>query len=252
MSADLDRRWRRPPASSRPIYAPSVCQERYIVPQLARWIEASLRPPGEARNGPARVLDVGCGSQPFRSLLGRLGYTYFGLDVQESAGVALDFAATIDGLLPPALSDLPPFDLVVCFEVLEHVANWPAAFENLARLVAPGGLLVLTCPHVYQLHDEPFDFWRPTHHAIRHFAEAYGFGVQRIDLLGSPWEVVGTTLASASVSLTSTSGSARARRLAFRVLRRGLLALIDRRLLQRALPLGGPVYLSNAAVLTKT
>lgn len=251
MTAGAPSPWRRPPASHRPSYAPSVSQERYIVPQLAQWIEANLapaRPPGDAR---ARVLDVGCGSQPFRTTLVDLGYAYAGLDVQQSSAVQLDFTASIDGALPSDLLALPAFDLVVCFEVLEHVADWPAAFANLARLVAPGGRLLLTCPHVYQLHDQPFDFWRPTPHVIRHFAERCGFTVQKIDLLGSPWEVVGTTLASA-VPLPDAIGSlARARRVVFRIARSGLLALLDRRLLQRLVPLGGPVYLSNAAVLIR-
>lgn len=251
MTSGVPSPWRRPPASHRPSYAPSVSQERYIVPQLAEWIEANLIPARAPGDAPARVLDVGCGSQPFRTTLVDLGYTYSGLDVQQSSAVQVDFIASIDAALPSDLLALPRFDLVVCFEVLEHVADWPAAFANLARLVAHDGRLLLTCPHVYQLHDQPFDFWRPTPHVIRHFAEHSGFTIQKIDLLGTPWEVLGTTLASAVPSPDPTAPFARARRVAFRIARSGLLALLDRRLLQRFVPLGGPVYLSNAAVLIR-
>lgn len=38
------------------------------------------------------------------------------------------------------------FDVIVCSEVIEHLADRNAAFANLARMVAPGGLLLATIP----------------------------------------------------------------------------------------------------------
>ena len=44
--------------------------------------------------------------------------------------------------------------------------------SNVAALLAPGGRVLLTVPHVYRLHEEPYDFWRPTLHAIHYFVRA--------------------------------------------------------------------------------
>ena len=40
-----------------------------------------------------------------------------------------------------------PFDLVTCLEVVEHVAEPRAFISGLARILAPGGLLVLSTPN---------------------------------------------------------------------------------------------------------
>ena len=39
------------------------------------------------------------------------------------------------------------FDLITCISTLEHIVNFEAAVENMARLVKPNGYLVLTCPY---------------------------------------------------------------------------------------------------------
>jgi SAM-dependent methyltransferase len=39
-----------------------------------------------------------------------------------------------------------PFDLVTCFETLEHVLDLPRALGNLLKTVKPGGTLVITVP----------------------------------------------------------------------------------------------------------
>lgn len=38
------------------------------------------------------------------------------------------------------------FDLVVCTEVIEHLDHQEKAVENLSKMVAPGGHLLITCP----------------------------------------------------------------------------------------------------------
>src|SRR5262249_61832502 len=95
---------------------------------------------------------------------------YDSLAVTQNVAGTVGHIAPLDGELPPALVAEAPFDLVLCTEVLEHVADWPAAFTNLRRLAGDEGVVILTCPQFYMLHEEPFDFWRPTGWAIRHYA----------------------------------------------------------------------------------
>ena len=48
---------------------------------------------------------------------------------------------------------LPPaqFDVVVCWTVLEHLANPRAALANIARTLRPGGLLIVGVPNLFSL-----------------------------------------------------------------------------------------------------
>jgi SAM-dependent methyltransferase len=174
-------------------YTPAGPAEHFIVPLLKERIGRCLTEYTRSR-GAARVLDAGCGNQPFRRLLQEAGHHYSSLDVAQNVDGTVDFLGPLDGELPAALGAAAPFDLVLCTEVLEHVADWAAAFANLRRLAGGRGVVVLTCPQFYMLHEEPFDFWRPTEYAVRYYAERFGFRVVCFDRLGGPREVLGTLL----------------------------------------------------------
>lgn len=187
----------RPKLDERSQYVPRARVEKFIVTRLGAAIPAAIarwEPKGQG----GRVLDVGCGRQPFRSLLESRGLRYFGLDTQANEDQSVAFVAPIDGELPPELSAAGPFEFILCTEVLEHVADWPAAWNNLRNLLAPGGRLLITCPHVYPLHEEPYDFWRPTPHALRAFAQRYEFRVLEQQQIGDGWDVMATVAMATS------------------------------------------------------
>lgn len=230
-------------------YEPEADQERFIVPLLKDRIEGALRgTPAQGRT--SRVLDVGCGRQPFRRLLETLGYQYAGIDVNQSPDLTVDFVCAIDEELPRALRS-QEFDLIICLEVLEHVANWDRAFKNLFALLAPGGSLLVTCPAFYPLHEEPYDFWRPTPFALAHFGAACGLVPRSIEMAGDTWDVFGTALTLAAPrpvkrgigGRVASKSLAFAIRLAFRCIRAGWP--------QRLVDLDGPLYLSNIAWFDK-
>jgi SAM-dependent methyltransferase len=74
--------------------------------------------------------------------------TYFG--IEQSSGVAFNY---LD--LNTDSDFFKAFDLVICSQVLEHVWNHQAVFDNLARLVKPGGLLWISCPASNFAHGSP-------------------------------------------------------------------------------------------------
>jgi 2-polyprenyl-6-hydroxyphenyl methylase / 3-demethylubiquinone-9 3-methyltransferase len=98
------------------------------------------------------ALDVGCGAGLLAEPLARLGANVTGVDASseliavarehaEAMGLAVDYRAA------DVLDIAGRFDLVTCMEVIEHVAD-PAAFVGaLAKLLAPGGLLILSTPN---------------------------------------------------------------------------------------------------------
>lgn len=100
-----------------------------------------------------RALDMGCGAGLLTEPLTRLGATTTGIDAApENIGAARAHAAAtglaIDYRVGGAEAAAGErFDLVVSFEVIEHVVD-PAAFVTaLAGLVADGGLMLLSTPN---------------------------------------------------------------------------------------------------------
>ncbi len=182
----------RPHLDERPTYEPRARQEWFIVTRLAEAIPKAIN--AHTRGG--KVLDVGCGRQPFRTLLESRGLRYVGLDTQQNIDNTVAHVCPIDGELPATLLADGPFDFILCTEVMEHVADWQSAFANFHRLLAPGGRLLITCPHFYPLHEEPYDFWRPTPYALRYFAARFGLTVVVQQQVGDGLDVLGTTLAA--------------------------------------------------------
>jgi 2-polyprenyl-6-hydroxyphenyl methylase/3-demethylubiquinone-9 3-methyltransferase len=100
-----------------------------------------------------RALDVGCGAGLLAEPLARLGAAVTGVDAAEENVAAARAHATGSGLAIDyragelASLGLGRFDLVTAMEVLEHVADKQAFLGDLARHLAPGGLLVLSTPN---------------------------------------------------------------------------------------------------------
>ena len=99
------------------------------------------------------ALDAGCGAGLLAEPLARLGADVTGVDAAaENIAVAKDHAAG-SGLAIAyhhgelGALGLGTFDLVTSMEVIEHVADKPAFVRELARHLAPGGLMVLSTPN---------------------------------------------------------------------------------------------------------
>ena len=103
----------------------------FFLARRALWREIALASGGLS----GRLLDVGCGSQPYRSLF--TSCTYTGLDIDTPRTRKLAIAdALYDGHRFPF--DDARFDSVLCNQVLEHVFN-PAEFlSEVRRVMAPG------------------------------------------------------------------------------------------------------------------
>ena len=173
-------------------------QEFFVTPLLKKSIDELLEFVGKPPSG-SKVLDIGAGECPLRGKLEALGYSYSSLDIEQNSAGSIHYLARIDRDLPEALSLAGGFDLLILTEVLEHVPDWAKAFQNLPNLLKPGGHCIITTPFFYMLHEEPYDFWRPTDHALRSFAESNGLEVVLSRRNGDGWDVLGTLLCSTSV-----------------------------------------------------
>lgn len=59
------------------------------------------------------------------------------------------------------------FDIVICAESFEHFHNPFLAASKIARILKPGGLLLITTRFNFPVHDAPHDYWRYTPYGLR-------------------------------------------------------------------------------------
>ncbi len=125
--------------------------------------------------------------------------THVGCD--RESGPDVDVVADLETLSSsfPAAS----FDLVVMEAVLEHVARpWVAAGE-LARVLAPGGLLYVQTHQTFPLHYYPQDYWRFSKVAL-----GVLFGPPAGVTLGSGYEFPTTVLQPEGVEVWNAAAEA--------------------------------------------
>jgi 2-polyprenyl-3-methyl-5-hydroxy-6-metoxy-1,4-benzoquinol methylase len=129
-------------------------EKRYNLRLASRWSGVDLL------HGTGRTaLDAGCGVGHNAAFLHGLGYEVLAVDHSaegvEAAGQRYDPAtfprirwgvADLDREIPAG-----SYDLVICWEVIEHLREPAAALERLYSKVKPGGVLVVTTPNKWGL-----------------------------------------------------------------------------------------------------
>ena len=147
MAAD----WWNPTGKFRPLHVLNPVRIRFIrdAACAAFGLDATARAPLDG----LRLLDVGCGGGLIAEPMARLGAQVTGVDAAEAnvktasvhaaeVGLAIDYrAGTAEALIE---AGEPPFDIVLALEIVEHVADVDVFLKTCARLLAPGGLLVLS------------------------------------------------------------------------------------------------------------
>lgn len=148
--------------------------------QRDQWVQikASEIPPG------SKILDIGAGTCPYRSLFAHCQYTahdfkkYKGQKLGDTTEYGrIDIESDIIKIPVPNGS----FDAILCTEVLEHVPEPIAALKEMARILKPGGVILLTAPLGSALHQLPFHFYGGyTPEWYKHFGESFGLSVREL------------------------------------------------------------------------
>lgn len=115
-----------------------------------------------AKSASGIVLDIGCGSKPYQKFF--LGSTeaYIGTDISTHDSKLVDVCA--DSLhLPFRTSSV---DTVVSNQTIEHVKHPEIFVAEAGRVLKPGGIMILTAPQLWCLHEKPHDYYRFTRYAL--------------------------------------------------------------------------------------
>jgi ubiquinone/menaquinone biosynthesis C-methylase UbiE len=126
------------------------------------WLKQTL----SALSKGARLLDAGAGELKNRQYCDHLNYVsqdfcqYQGTGAVRSEGLhskkwdttRIDLVSDITTIPEPDAS----FDAILCSEVLEHVPEPTHALDEFARLLKPGGVMILTAPFSSNVHMAPY------------------------------------------------------------------------------------------------
>jgi SAM-dependent methyltransferase len=158
---------------------PSPFHSRYhVLTGLRRAVERFVQDHVQGR-GFRTALDVGAGSAPYRSLLAPHVERYTTVDLP---GTGADVEVTSEGRVP--LRD-GSADVLLSNQVLEHVEDPQAHVLELARLLAPHGVLLLSTHGHWMYHPTPRDYWRWTGPGLRRVIEAAGLEIiEAVGILG--------------------------------------------------------------------
>lgn len=157
-----------------------------------RWALKTLDSLAQFGN-PPRVINVGCGEGDIDGALRERAVDLVACDLNEGdVGHArvLTAGTGVEYVVASAL-DLPfddgSFDVACCFEVIEHVAEPRKCLRELARIVRPGGHVMLTCPNArFPVTYDPIN-WLLARRGSHLNIGAFGFGhdwlVREADLI---------------------------------------------------------------------
>jgi SAM-dependent methyltransferase len=84
------------------------------------------------------------------------GRQYIGCDLRPGPGVN-----RVEDLAALTLTD-GAAQTILCLETLEHVFEVRRAADEMIRVLAPGGVILLAAPLDFHIHDHPSDYWRLT------------------------------------------------------------------------------------------
>jgi SAM-dependent methyltransferase len=131
------------------------------------------------------VVDLGCGTAPYKNDILAHADEYVGVDWDNS----------LHDINPDVVADLSkefPFDdnyadTLVSFQVLEHIPTPQFYLSECYRILKPGGALLLSVPFQWRVHEAPYDYFRYTRFGLEYMLNEAGFKDITIREMGGFW-----------------------------------------------------------------
>ena len=115
---------------------------------------------------PGPLLEIGSYQVPGQEQIANLrslfpGKAYLGVDIRPGPGV--DCVANVEAL-PQADGSV---GTVIALNTFEHVQRFWRGFDEIYRVLAADGALLVSCPFNVRIHNHPSDYWRFTPEALQ-------------------------------------------------------------------------------------
>jgi SAM-dependent methyltransferase len=136
-----------------------------------------------------RLLDLGCGKVPLYAVYAPLVSQVICADWPASfhGNEHIDVAVDLTASLPFADRS---YDTVLATDVLEHLPDPALFWAEVARVLRPGGHVIVGVPFMYWLHETPHDYLRHTEFSLARHCESAGLSVLRLDAYAGALAVV--------------------------------------------------------------
>ncbi len=157
------------------------------------WLKKTLKkiPAGH------KILDAGAGELQYKKFCSHLKYTsqdfgqYDGQGNQEGLQTKTWDNSKLD--IISDITDIPvdnnSFDTIMCIEVLEHIPEPSKAIKEFARILKPGGKLIITAPFCSLTHFAPYYFANGySKYWYKQILKHYGFNINEIQYNGNFFE----------------------------------------------------------------
>lgn len=124
-----------------------------------------------------KVLDFGCGTQPYKKLF--RADEYIGVEIDIPGGHKEKDIVYYNGKNIPF--EDKTFDSMISSEVFEHVVNIEEIMRELNRVLKIGGNALITVPFVYPRHCWPNDYRRYTYEGLKNLLLSNGFEILKCE-----------------------------------------------------------------------
>jgi SAM-dependent methyltransferase len=137
------------------------------------------------------LLDIGAGSQKYRQMVESLNLRYKSCDLPGSPNEdSQDFLCDASRLTAENSS----YDFCLHVQVLEHLQSPQMSINEVARVLKPGGKLLLATNFLYPIHGEPNDYFRFTKFGLENLLENSGMKLLSIEEIGGLYKFLSTSL----------------------------------------------------------
>jgi SAM-dependent methyltransferase len=143
------------------------------------------------------VLDAGAGEAQYAPLFEGRRYVAVDLGVGDADWSYKSLDAVADLVRLPFRGG--SFDGAVNIVTLEHVREPGVVVKELARVLRPGGSLLLVTPLQWEEHQQPHDYYRYTRYGVAYLVESAGLQVEKIEAVGGIFRLLARRMLGAGM-----------------------------------------------------
>ena len=135
------------------------------------------------------LLDLGCGNVPlysyYKNFVTQVTCVDWGFTQHNK--LHLDLECDLNQEIP--LGD-NLFDTIIVSDVVEHLLDPVLLLQEIRRMLAPGGIVLINYPFMYGLHETPYDYCRYTHFYIELMSAKIGLKILEQNEFGNEVDVI--------------------------------------------------------------